>query len=170
MRGVVTTPTICCGVQKLDDTTPQVREAAFEAMGTLLKVMGERAMTSYVESIDKAKMTKVSIASHHTVHIITQYTSSHSAPRHTVHLITQYTSSHSTPHDTMHLITQYTSSHSTHHTVHLITQYTSSHSTPHHTVHRYDHQVAMAMYLYSLHLVHPFVVHTPWEKKAVLCL
>lgn len=46
-------------VEKLDDTTPQVREAAFEAMGTLLKVMGDRAMISYVETIDKAKMAKI---------------------------------------------------------------------------------------------------------------
>ena len=37
-----------------------MREAAFEAMGTLLKVMGDRAMTSYLESVDKAKVTKVS--------------------------------------------------------------------------------------------------------------
>ena len=60
---IVQRPICCHGffcVQKLDDTTPQVREAAFEAMGTLLKVMGDRAMTSFVETIDKAKMTKVS--------------------------------------------------------------------------------------------------------------
>ena len=45
--------------QKLDDTNPQVREAAMECLGTLLRVVGDRPMGAYVENIDKAKMAKV---------------------------------------------------------------------------------------------------------------
>ena len=45
--------------QKLDDTNPQVREAAMECLGTLLRVVGDRPMGGYIENIDKTKMTKV---------------------------------------------------------------------------------------------------------------
>ena len=46
-------------LQKLDDTNPQVREAAMECLGTLLRVVGDRPMGVYLENVDKAKMTKV---------------------------------------------------------------------------------------------------------------
>ena len=47
--------------QRLEDTNPQVREAAFEAVGTLLKVVGEKPMLQYTENIDKTKMAKVQL-------------------------------------------------------------------------------------------------------------
>ena len=46
--------------QRLDDTTPQVREAAFETIAILLKVVGDRPMNAYLDSIDKTKMAKAS--------------------------------------------------------------------------------------------------------------
>ena len=46
-------------LQKLDDTNPQVREAAMECLGTLLRVVGDRPMGAYLENIDKTKMAKV---------------------------------------------------------------------------------------------------------------
>ena len=46
--------------QKLDDTNPTVREAGMECLGTLMRVVGDRPMNSYVENVDKSKMTKVS--------------------------------------------------------------------------------------------------------------
>lgn len=45
--------------QKLDDTTPLVREAAQEALGTMLRVVGDRPMNQYLEGVDKGKMAKV---------------------------------------------------------------------------------------------------------------
>ena len=47
--------------QRLDDTNPQVRDSAMEVLGTLLKALGDRAMTSYLENVDKTKMTKVQV-------------------------------------------------------------------------------------------------------------
>ncbi|CAI8010225.1 Cytoskeleton-associated protein 5 [Geodia barretti] len=38
---------------------PNVREAAFESIATLLKVVGERPMNLYIEAIDKTKMAKI---------------------------------------------------------------------------------------------------------------
>jgi cytoskeleton-associated protein 5 len=46
-------------VQRLDDTTPGVRDAACEVLGVLLKLLGDRAMTAYVEAVDKTKMAKI---------------------------------------------------------------------------------------------------------------
>ena len=46
--------------QRLDDTNPQVRDAGMEVLGTLLKALGDRAMTAYLENVDKTKMAKVS--------------------------------------------------------------------------------------------------------------
>ena len=47
-------------LQQIDSADPNVREAAFESIATLLKVVGERPMNMYIETIDKNKMTKVS--------------------------------------------------------------------------------------------------------------
>ena len=56
-------PPLCVHVwllfQRLDDTNPQVRDSAMEVLATLLKALGERAMTAYLENVDKTKMTKV---------------------------------------------------------------------------------------------------------------
>ena len=51
-------------LQKLDDTNPQVREAAMECLGTLLRVVGDRPMGAYIENIDKTKMAKVCTLRH----------------------------------------------------------------------------------------------------------
>ena len=53
-----------CDVQKLADTTPAVRDSAAEALGTALKVVGERPMTPFFADLDKIKMDKV-----HTWHV-----------------------------------------------------------------------------------------------------
>ena len=43
----------------MDDTSGPVRDATAEALGTLLKVMGERPLNPYIEQLDKIKMDKV---------------------------------------------------------------------------------------------------------------
>lgn len=52
---------VCVCPQKLDDTNPAVREAGMECLGTLMRVVGDRPLNSYMESIDKSKMAKVRI-------------------------------------------------------------------------------------------------------------
>ena len=44
----------------MDDTSGPVRDATAEALGTLLKVMGERPLNPFIEQLDKIKMDKVS--------------------------------------------------------------------------------------------------------------
>lgn len=46
-------------LQKLDDTVGPVRDSAAEAIGTAMKVVGERAMGVYIEGLDKIKQDKV---------------------------------------------------------------------------------------------------------------
>ncbi len=43
----------------MDDTSAPVRDAAAEALGTLLKLLGERAMAPFVDQLDKIKLDKV---------------------------------------------------------------------------------------------------------------
>ena len=45
----------------MDDTFGPVRDATAEALGTLLKVMGERPLNPYIEQLDKIKMDKVEV-------------------------------------------------------------------------------------------------------------
>lgn len=45
--------------KKLDDTAGPVRDSAAEAIGTAMKVVGERAMGAYIEGLDKLKQDKV---------------------------------------------------------------------------------------------------------------
>ena len=45
--------------QKFEDTAGPVREAAFEAIGTAMKVVGERVFGQYLDSLDKIKQDKV---------------------------------------------------------------------------------------------------------------
>jgi len=45
--------------QALDDSDPEVRDAAAQALGTTCKVCGERAYTAFTESLDKLKQEKV---------------------------------------------------------------------------------------------------------------
>ena len=49
--------------QKFDDTTPLVRDATAECLGTLQKLLGERAMTAYFADLDKARSAKVCLSS-----------------------------------------------------------------------------------------------------------
>lgn len=46
-------------VKKLDDTVGPVRDSAAECLGTAMKVIGERAMVPYLETLDKLKQDKV---------------------------------------------------------------------------------------------------------------
>ncbi|XP_015769974.1 PREDICTED: cytoskeleton-associated protein 5-like [Acropora digitifera] len=50
-----------CGslLKRMDDTSGPVRDATAEALGTLLKVMGERPLNPFIEQLDKIKMDKV---------------------------------------------------------------------------------------------------------------
>ncbi|RDD44949.1 Cytoskeleton-associated protein 5 [Trichoplax sp. H2] len=50
-----------CGVlvKKMEDTDPQVRNNSAEALGTALKVVGERPMNSFLDGIDKIKLDKI---------------------------------------------------------------------------------------------------------------
>ena len=50
----------CCLLQRMDDTSGPVRDATAEALGTLLKVMGERPLNPFIEQLDKIKMDKAS--------------------------------------------------------------------------------------------------------------
>lgn len=43
----------------MDDTSGPVRDAAAEALGTLLKLLGERTMAPFVDQLDKIKLDKV---------------------------------------------------------------------------------------------------------------
>ena len=45
--------------KRLDDTTPQVRDAASTALGTCLRILGDRALNAYFEDVDKNKMAKI---------------------------------------------------------------------------------------------------------------
>ena len=44
---------------------PAVREAAAEALGTALKVVGERGMAAYLDGLESIKMSKVRSCDHH---------------------------------------------------------------------------------------------------------
>ena len=46
---------------------PAVREAAAEALGTALKVVGERGMAAYLDGLESIKMTKVRSCDHHVI-------------------------------------------------------------------------------------------------------
>lgn len=46
-------------VKKLADTTPDVREAASEALGTALKVVGEKPMNPFIADLEKIKLDKI---------------------------------------------------------------------------------------------------------------
>ena len=47
----------------MDDTSPQVREAASEALAIILKIVGDKLMSIYIEGLDKGKEAKVREAS-----------------------------------------------------------------------------------------------------------
>ena len=48
----------------MDDTVGPVRDAAAEAFGTLLKVVGEKPLAVFMDQLDKIKQDKVSVQWH----------------------------------------------------------------------------------------------------------
>ena len=52
---------LCHLMQKLDDTAPAVRDSAAEALGTAMKVVGEKAMGPFIDPLDKIKSDKVTL-------------------------------------------------------------------------------------------------------------
>ena len=46
-------------LQTVDDAAGEVREASFEALGTAMKVVSEKAMGPFIADVDKIKMDKV---------------------------------------------------------------------------------------------------------------
>lgn len=44
----------------MNDSAPEVRDAAFEALGTAMKVLGERAINPFLVDLDKLKADKAS--------------------------------------------------------------------------------------------------------------
>lgn len=45
--------------QHVNDSAPEVRDAAFEALGTAMKVVGEKAVNPFLADLDKLKLDKV---------------------------------------------------------------------------------------------------------------
>lgn len=43
----------------MNDSAPEVRDAAFEALGTALRVVGEKAVNPFLADVDKLKVDKV---------------------------------------------------------------------------------------------------------------
>lgn len=46
-------------MQQVNDSAPEVRDAAFEALGTAMKVVGEKAVNPFLTDVDKLKLDKV---------------------------------------------------------------------------------------------------------------
>uniref|UniRef100_A0A667YBK7 Cytoskeleton associated protein 5 n=1 Tax=Myripristis murdjan TaxID=586833 RepID=A0A667YBK7_9TELE len=56
---------LCCALLKqVNDSAPEVREAAFEVLASMMKVVGERAINPFLTDLDKAKLDKVSCTFH----------------------------------------------------------------------------------------------------------
>lgn len=45
--------------QQVNDSAPEVRDAAFEALGTAMKAVGEKAVNAFLADLDKLKLDKV---------------------------------------------------------------------------------------------------------------
>ncbi|XP_058623007.1 cytoskeleton-associated protein 5 isoform X2 [Onychostoma macrolepis] len=46
-------------LKQVNDSAPEVRDAAFEALGTAMKVVGEKAVNPFLTDIDKLKLDKI---------------------------------------------------------------------------------------------------------------
>ncbi|XP_056271762.1 cytoskeleton-associated protein 5 isoform X2 [Pseudoliparis swirei] len=46
-------------IKQVNDSAPEVRDAAFEALGTALKMMGEKAVNPFLSDLDKIKLDKI---------------------------------------------------------------------------------------------------------------
>ena len=47
--------------QTINDTTPDVREASYEALGTAMKVVGEKPIMPFLSDVDNIKLQKVNV-------------------------------------------------------------------------------------------------------------
>lgn len=47
-------------VQTVNDTSPEVREASYNALGTAMKIVGEKPIMPFLQGIENIKMAKVS--------------------------------------------------------------------------------------------------------------
>ena len=56
----MTTDAVTWLPQTVNDTSPEVREASFEALGTAMKVIGEKPLMPFLAEVDSIKMGKVS--------------------------------------------------------------------------------------------------------------
>lgn len=43
----------------MNDSAPEVRDAAFEALGTAMRAIGEKAVNPFLADLDKLKLDKV---------------------------------------------------------------------------------------------------------------
>ncbi|KAK3536056.1 hypothetical protein QTP70_026011 [Hemibagrus guttatus] len=46
-------------LKQVNDSAPEVRDAAFEALGTAMKVVGEKAVNAFLADLDKLKLDKI---------------------------------------------------------------------------------------------------------------
>lgn len=46
-------------VKASDESSPEIREAAFESIGTLQKAVGERVVAAFLDGLDPLKLTKI---------------------------------------------------------------------------------------------------------------
>ncbi|XP_036963787.1 cytoskeleton-associated protein 5 isoform X2 [Acanthopagrus latus] len=46
-------------IKQVNDSAPEVRDAAFEALGTAMKVVGEKAVNTFLADLDKLKLDKI---------------------------------------------------------------------------------------------------------------
>ncbi|KAK5868077.1 hypothetical protein PBY51_012522 [Eleginops maclovinus] len=46
-------------IKQVNDSAPEVRDAAFEALGTAMKVVGEKAVNPFLSDLDKLKLEKI---------------------------------------------------------------------------------------------------------------
>uniref|UniRef100_H2MHR3 Cytoskeleton associated protein 5 n=1 Tax=Oryzias latipes TaxID=8090 RepID=H2MHR3_ORYLA len=55
-------------IKQVNDSAPEVRDAAFEALGTVMKVVGEKAVNPFLADLDKLKLDKVRFIAAETVY------------------------------------------------------------------------------------------------------
>ena len=51
-----------CVFQTVNESVPEVREASYQALGTAMKVIGEKHILPFLTDVDQMKMAKVSTA------------------------------------------------------------------------------------------------------------
>ena len=49
----------------MNDSAPEVRDAAFDALGSAMRVVGEKAVNPFLADLDKLKVDKVTAAKQH---------------------------------------------------------------------------------------------------------